>query len=187
MLATDYVQQGVLQALLKLHSIAPDAILAGGYLRDRLEKVEVKDADFFCTDLGFGLEVDRLKELFPEARLENYSNWLEYTSPDVTAVWHLGTADGVPLQLIELTPGRAPEERVKEHDFGICQVWCDGAAIRYTTEFFKDFTTNAFTLTQCESRREFERSMKRFARLSQKYPNHELVIPEEFAKWQTTH
>lgn len=175
---TQLIPDEVLEVLQRVKEFAPSAILAGGYLRDTVLDRPAKDIDIFCCA---EVEPMRLRRKFPEARLEPFSHWLEYQDNEVVSVWNLGTAMGLPVQLIEIDGH--PLDRAKEHDFGICQVWHDGTDMDSTEAFLRDCLDSSFTLVRCENQAQFDRSMKRFARLSQKYPDHELVIPLEFKQW----
>lgn len=175
----------VLNALRALQVLCPSAILAGGYLRDTILERPVKDIDLFCSELGDDKRL-ALKALFPDAKPEQFSEWLAYQGNEVVAVWSLGECAGLPLQLIELAPGCSPVDRAKSHDFGICQVWHDGTDADSTEAFYRDCHDRSFTLAHCEDQAQFDRSMRRFERLSKKYPDHELVIPQEFQQWANT-
>jgi hypothetical protein len=160
-------------------------VLAGGYLRDLLLGRQPKDIDFFIQG-----RVDRaaLHQAFPQFKPEPFSEWLAYKGREVAGVYDLGQqAGGLPMQLIELAEGYDPVERVTAHDFGICQIWTeDGVSIKTTPEFDLDAVNQTFTLTTCENPDEFDRSLKRYDRLRQKYPEFNLVIPEKFHQWIPT-
>jgi len=171
----------VAASLASLQAIEPAAIVAGGFLRDRLMGVAPKDIDLFCRELT-GEQQDAVARAFPGARVEPFSKFLSYQSPDVARVWDLGEAGGYPLQLIEVRGD--PAVRAAHHDFGLCQVWHDGQELVCTDAFELDAQRRTFTLCHCESKREFDRSMKRFERLSNKYLGFALVIPYEFKEWE---
>lgn len=170
--------------LMALQVIAPGTVVAGGYLRDQFFGKAPKDIDFFLPYSGGTIE--RLRTVFPEAKLESYSEWLTYRNEEVDAIYDLGKVDGLPAQGIVLREGMNPYERVQRFDFGFCQISTDdsgGGLIWPTKAFYKDAANGTATLIHCESRAEFDRSMKRWQRLSKKYPELTLVIPEEFQKW----
>jgi uncharacterized short protein YbdD (DUF466 family) len=171
-------------ALESLQAIAPGTILAGGYLRDYLFGRPPKDLDFFAPA---GVRLSQLREHFPTATREGYSEFLQYCCDEVDEVFDLGRLDGIPAQLIVLRPGFDPAERVALHDFGLCQVWADSPdlLVHTTVAFQRDCADRTFTLVRCSSDTDFERSMKRWARLQEKYPEFTLVIPKEHQQWQT--
>lgn len=173
----------VAYTLKRVRDIAPSAIVAGGYLRDRLNFVSPKDVDIFVEPLGLQQQFDLAKR-FP-LKKDTATQFLEYTGgefSEVCGVWSLGIADGYSVQLIEVD--KAPEQRAREHDFGICQVYHDGTDLHVTDAFLKDHSERTFTLSHCESKAQFDRSMARYERLSMKYPSYPLVIPQEFQQWQ---
>lgn len=90
----------------------------------------------------------------------------------------------LPIQVIELGPNIDPAERVKELDFDFCQVWHDGRSIHFTEGFTEAVRFRQVTLSRCEDEKQFERSMRRWDRLKQKYPDFTLVIPEEYRAFQ---
>lgn len=156
------------------------AICAGGAVRDAINGKPVKDIDIFIAHVGEGLKV-RL-----EAALHMEFKYLcaSYgTMGEVNTVWDAVGLE-VPVQVIELLPGYVPLDRVATMDFGICQCWNDGYNIDKTPAFSLDFMLDTFTLVQCENKREFERSMRRWKRLSQKYPEFTLVVLDEFKQYQ---
>ena len=164
-----------------LNIIAPGSVLAGGFLRDEAFGVPPKDLDYFSPST---LTLGALQTVFPAAKREPYSTFLEYTNEEVKAVYNIGTVAGFPAQVIALEEGIDPASRIVRFDFGFCQVGMfeDGGRL-YSDAFKADQVNNTATLVHCESANEFTRSMKRWARLQRKYPDRLLVIPEEFQKW----
>lgn len=181
----EHLEVNLTTALMALQVIAPGTVVAGGYLRDLFFGKPVKDIDFFLPHEGATLE--NLRTVFPEAKLESYSEWLAYRNEEVDAIYDLGLIDGLPAQGIVLREGMDPWARTERFDFGFCQIrtFYDGFA-QATDAFYKDAAASTATLVHCESQSEFDRSMKRWKRLSKKYPELTLVIPEEFRQWATT-
>lgn len=169
-------------ALECLQQLAPDAGISGGYLRDMVYGKQPKDIDVFCSKLT-PESLLCLLVLFPDAKQEAYSAWLDYATGEVDSVWDLGLVDGLPFQLIVLKEGLVPADRYRFNDFGICQLWHDGTQLTTTSAFQMDAVGYTFTLCHCESEHELNRSMRRWDRLKKKYPDHELVIPERFQQW----
>lgn len=171
----------VSEALAALCRIAPGSILAGGYLRDMTFGKPVKDVDFFVS---YGTTCETLSTVFPDARREIYAEFLYYSSSEVIDVISIGTVGGYPAQVIVLKPYLDPMDRVAHMDFGFCQIACGIQGGDLTAAFHKDKRNNTATLVYCESKQEFDRSMKRWDRLKLKYPERTLVIPEEYQQWQ---
>lgn len=169
--------------LQRIRRIDGHAIIAGGFLRDRHYGVTPKDIDIFVSN---HVALADLQKLFPSARMEIYSAFLEYTSGEIDAVFDLGDLHvGFPVQVIRVTEG-TPADRVMRHDFGFCQIYSadlTGLSTKSFT-FFSDSASDTVTLTYCEDQQQFDRSMKRWDRLKLKYPQKHLVIPQEFQKYQ---
>jgi hypothetical protein len=165
---------GVLAALRKLQAIKGDMAVAGGYLRDLRCQVPPKDIDVFCSGLTEA-QVTELYIAFPDAKLATFSTFLQYSASEVAHVYDLGTVNGLPLQLIELSTGYTPLDRYQAHDFGICQMLDDGVNSYLTKAATLDWENGTFTLVHCESGNEYDRSIKRWERLSKKYPDWKLV------------
>lgn len=164
--------------LLLLHSVRemqllfPGAILAGGLLRDLYFGKEPKDADIFVRKLGPNDPV--MQHLTPFCA-GGYMNAYE-----VGMVWSTPwTILGLPVQVIEMAEGLDPADRVALHDFDFCQAWTDGCALHGLDKLAKVRDTSTVTLVHCEDPEQYARSMRRWDRLSQRYPEFKLHIPNE--------
>jgi len=162
-----------LSALKAVQTVVPEALLAGGYLRDCLLGREPKDIDIFIPYQG--AEIRAFREL-PGAHTDIPECYMEQS--EVASVGSLRGFE-MPVQVIELRPGLNPLDRVKAHDFGICQVWSSGDGFSCTPAFLHDIRCATFTLTECNDAKEYARSMRRWYRLSKKYPDYTLVVPQE--------
>lgn len=170
-----------LDALALVKRTFPGAIIAGGFLRDAFFGRQKKDIDIFVPfdadeRTSLSMELDGFKRL----------SWSGYmVGGEVEMVWELKDSDsfGYPVQVIMLRAGLDVEERARAHDFDFCQVWHDGTFWRESLDFA---SRNMYevTLVHCESQKEFDRSMRRWERLKQKYPDMTLVIPERFAMFK---
>lgn len=153
------------QVLLDIQRVvSPEAIMAGGYLRDKTFGKAPKDLDIFIPFMDEGEGMMELAHMgFREEPWSGYADLDE-----VCTVWS-ALFDGFPVQVIELAPGMSPVERVKLHDFGLCQAWWDGASawLGRTQAFGADMADRCFTLVHCESKHEWGRSMRRYKRLTE--------------------
>jgi len=168
-----------LVVLAEVQKFFPKAILAGGYLRDTLTGRTPKDIDVFIPspEPGAVRNFESVMKCSPDSGAAEYMD-----RGEVAAIW---TVPGfaVPVQVISLKPGLCPVDRARNHDFGICQVWHDGTG-QYMTEIFaKDLANRTFTLAACEDSTEFARSMRRWDRLKEKFPEWALVILDEFSHY----
>jgi|SRR5687768_8466652 len=182
--------QNVLDAL---HSAGiTSAIAAGGIVRDVLFGKTPKDIDIFISHD----EVNKLKETGISERLGGTLECLfssEYSAiPDVHSIYNLQQelpidwralkeeviqqlkdfipSGELPVQIIVIENGMTPRERLDTFDFGFCQVGYDGKEVVYTDHFLRDFQNETVTLVFCENEKEFKRSMKRYDRLKDKFP-----------------
>lgn len=163
----------------------PGAIVGGGAIRDMMLSRSVKDIDVFipCQPVGVANTAEALTAAL--GRVVSVSPWCGYIDlADCSTVYEVGhepvLMSELPVQIMELRPGLPTKERVSRFDFGLCQAWFDGTTWGLTEQFRRDAYDQTMTLSFCESEKEFERSMRRFDRLSKKFPEYELVIPAEF-------
>lgn len=163
----------------------PSAIVAGGAIRDYILGKPIKDIDVFVS------YEDTDQFMFPSLVMANALNrdvlkedWSTYMNiPDVLAVYSMTPYMELPVQIIVMKPGLSPVDRIDQLDFGICQVWYNGVTKKCTPAFSEDAVNKTITLVHCENLHEFERSMTRYVRLSQKYSEFELLIPEQFQQY----
>lgn len=156
------------------------AVISGGYLRDRLNGVQPKDIDVFVPGMSLDQFVS-MKKAFPDSHKETFSGAMDYVSGGEVASCHvLGDVSGIPIQMIELYGQESYKDRYKINDFGQCQCMDDGVHFEGTGLFVDDRVNHTFTLDVCEDKRQFDRSMRRWERLKERYPDHTLVIPNRF-------
>lgn len=187
--------QDALNILKKVREqVSTNAVIAGGYIRDVFYGRKPKDIDIFIPfeEPGFiDVQMHRMhaKELIgakymPQCEVtriwdvpvHNPMNIIQY--PCV----YLGSE--IPVQIIMLAPGLTIEERIAEYDFGICQCWTDGSGIYATEHFMQDYLTSSCTLVYCEDDVQYARSMRRWDRLKQKFPEKTLEYSASTAKFK---
>lgn len=165
-----------LRALSAVQKVFPSAILAGGYLRDCWFGRSPKDIDIFFEYTENPTAA--LRHALGAANVDPMMGAMYREQGDVNSVWDLkGFAH--PCQVIMLNEGLTAISRVKDHDFDFCQIWHDGWRLNCTVAF-THMNAQEVTLTHCESQSEFNRSMDRWDRLKQKYPDFKLVIPPRY-------
>jgi tRNA nucleotidyltransferase/poly(A) polymerase len=182
-----------IDVLAKLHSGGfPSAIVAGGCVRDEIFGKPVKDIDVFVSYEDFDNRLVNIQEVLGrEVVLEGDIDYEGGEDDEVQGVLTLEPhGDELPVQVIVLAPGMAPLDRVERFDFSFCQAAWDGKEV-VTTCWFRgmyDFYLRRgfgfIILKHCESQHEFDRSMVRYERLKQKYPDWKLVVYPEFQKYQ---
>lgn len=166
------------------------ACISGGFLRDVCVGQTPRDCDVFVempkdADAAFertlhdafGL-VGWYMEVTPEY----------HACPGVARIGRAGYVSEDPLveiNVILLNHGVDPVADAKGHDFGACQVWTEGGEIHATSAFFNDVAQRTFTLDVCEDQEQFDRSMRRWERLSPRFPGWTLSIPARFSHFAT--
>jgi hypothetical protein len=168
----------------------PEAIIAGGALRDLDHGREIKDVDIFVLDHGPSTEED-LEKAFGYAPNRTLTDGSEYhigrPARPVTQVYefehdepelwftesdHHGTQ---PFQVIVVKPGEGshrnfPRYVMADFDLGICRTWFDGHVWVKTYEYQNDERDKTFTAYIPLSGRQLDLTKERVARLKQKYP-----------------
>jgi hypothetical protein len=153
----------------------PGGVIAGGVVRDLVNGVEQKDIDIFVPYMGHERN-GRVATFADGYSAQFYQEPFHYITEEVATVWGVD-ADYIPLpiQIIEMANGYVPMDRVRLMDFGICQFWLDeDGLVTGTAAAWDDTEMNTFTLLRPESDGERARSMRRWDRLSQKYPGYQL-------------
>lgn len=178
--------------LAQLQEVGVKGLIAGGAVRDHILGKPVKDIDVFVAhepnlvsklQAAFGvLHVDPslAAEYIGEAGQSEVSHVYEVSFGDDP----FGPFNRIPTQVIVLAPGMDPLDRVKHHDFGICQCWYEGNGMTASTgAFFDDAASKQFTLSHCEDRQQFDRSMRRWERFKERFPEFSLYVPFRFREY----
>lgn len=186
-----------IRTLRTIQTIAPSAIIAGGYHRDIFTGVQFHDVDIFVEMdsallnpnvettwiSALRLKVDDLRSA-DSIRIMG-SGEVDYriaSDNDIVTVfamvkgetkYNIIVVDCDPIEHIE-----------NSFDFNICKTWCDGKRIHFSKEFMADIENK--TITFCErkmSLNEFTHSMdSHLQKLKYKYPDHKVIIPEMLRK-----
>lgn len=163
----------------------PDAVIAGGALRDLILGREPKDIDVFAEhpSTGFstgslvGANTAEIKEwaerYLGPARCVINSAWANYNEgmDGVVCAVEIDTAltRPLPIQLIMMNRPMTLQSAVERIDFGLCRVSHDGARLYRHPDFDHDVTNQCFTLRRSNSLDQYDRSRARHRRLEQKY------------------
>lgn len=176
-----------LNILRKVRGVYPEAILAGGSIRDLTVRgiTTPKDLDIFVAgrqeptpgtenDYWEVLEPPFLRELQPYLgegrRLKEGDD--EYENDPAMEVWDVFEFPGEPtVQIIALNPDSFSLEHVLSRmDFGICQIGTDASSTFKTDAFYRDLKNQTLTFM-----RDGEPSPKRVGRLTEIFPRWSLV------------
>lgn len=177
-----------LAALAKLQTKFPEAVIAGGALRDTYNGKFVKDIDVFVKARGIQTKALIEEALGREVETLNPDMMTEYEEHfgELFAVFDCGPTFrpppsdddefnifgeyGPPLQIIALNMDVTLQSVVSRFDFGICKIAHNGAELFIHPDFTHDVEAKTFTLrlgADAEERR--RRAMLRWDRLSEKY------------------
>jgi hypothetical protein len=163
----------------------PGTILAGGALRDlnaNFGPSSIKDLDFFVP---FGTSLYDLPEALDElgyrrTNIVASSVWVGAdTTIDSSMCFEKEGAQTV--NIIWMAEGNTPIERLSRFDFGACQIAYDGVTYHTTTAFHTDMRERTFTLVRSDSVDQYDRSIKRFLRFTERYIGWTLRDPHDFA------
>jgi len=165
-----------LEILSQVQKKHPEAIIAGGFLRDLYFGKEFKDIDIFLNS--------NLTSVSPSSNFVSVnSHNLSYsTDGEITEVqyfhWYNDDYSAkFEINLIEVNVDSVVS-RVQEHDFDFCQVWTDGKEIHGVEILQQVQQTKEVTLVQCENSKQLERSLRRWDRFQEKYPGFSLKYKE---------
>lgn len=71
-----------------------------------------------------------------------------------------------------------------QSDLGCCQVTCGRTGyLTWSQPFIYDLHSNTITVAHCEDAAQLQRSLMRAARIQQRYPTKEIVVPEKFRRF----
>lgn len=175
------IPKQVQQLLKQIQTVTPEAILAGGYLRDLDHKVQPKDIDIFVSAIHSLFELQRLCDVADW----RYNEVTESAECDDTISNQIHwTVEGIEQEVNVLACARdiIPVERFSRFDFGLCQIMFDGAVLITTPAYQLDKINKTFTLMRYTNSKAHENSIQRFVRFKWRYPEHKLIIPDEFQK-----
>lgn len=165
-----------ISALNRAQQVDEDAVLAGGALRDLRHFVEVKDLDIF---VGPHATRARLDAAFGAQGKSKISSGCAYKlgMTDVMAVYEYNLMGCHTIQIIVLREPVTMKYVLERIDFGICQIGFDGQDITETLDYAIDHRQQTFTVAYCPNEDRRGRAIRRFERISQKYPGWQLVLP----------
>ncbi len=180
----------MLGVALALTSFFPGTILAGGALRDLnagLPLSAIKDLDFFVPfdtpeeevaglldDCGWSDITQRCSHYFmkgSDGTVEQSIQFSRQGQPDVNVIW--------------MAEGNRPIDRMSKFDFGACQIVWDGRQYHTTSAYIDDMANRTFTLIRADTKEQYDRSMQRWARISERYEGWRLIIPRPFLEQHT--
>lgn len=170
--------------LKSIQEVTPSAHIAGGAIRDLINDKPIKDVDIFVPAEApsghLDSALDRHGLLFVREVPHPYfthspvvDSSLEYTDGDYYSYETLA------VNIIRLNqPKLNVIDNLNAFDFGICRAGYDGNEVFITDAFKHDLARKQFTLLHCNTEEQFANSMRRYARLKEKYADWPLIVAE---------
>ena len=167
-------------------------IIYGGALRDAFLGAPIKDIDIAVENTGANREAI---EAFVSARRDFdpvetsgllgttvHSQELHYGHfPDVVQSLTVETVGQIPVNFVMLDMGQPLTMRLvtERCDFGICQIAMSNGGFFVTEEWYTDYRNKTFTyLRDPFDEAQYQRSLRRWDRFKDKYPEWTMVCPE---------
>jgi hypothetical protein len=167
-----------LEILFQVQKKHPEAIIAGGFLRDLYFGKKFKDIDIFVANpIGY------ISDSFIRDTSYDMTYSTDSEISEVQKLWYdISSMEGLGFDAFEVNiicvPSGNLVDRVQEHDFDFCQVHTDGKQI-YGAEILQQVQqTKQITLVQCENQKQLKRSLRRWDRFQEKYPGFTLKYKE---------
>jgi hypothetical protein len=146
--------------LAKTQTLFPNAIIAGGALRDTVVDVKVKDIDIFiCSSLK--AQIKDFEDLFGISKSGTLGgDGVSHHPTDTMSDYALGYSqlDGIPRvrEVIDMVLNGTQYQFIfvnippvkfvyDSFDFGICKIYFDGIKLNITDEFWYDFENKQLT------------------------------------------
>jgi hypothetical protein len=164
---------GVLQRIRS--GLHPDAILAGGALRDLVWGYEPKDLDIFVPWRPGALTRVLLDYRWRVAGVLDFDTYAGGTAMrgEVKALQSIAIPGLPEVQIIHLElPRWSMSHVISRMDFGACQIATDGEGWTVSEAAEIDLACHCFTLVNCEDATQFARSQRRADRWAKRFPAH---------------
>lgn len=174
-----------------IRSIAPQAHIAGGAVRDTILQKTIHDIDVFIDDdIDSAAEevAKMLRSNFSYIKTGEWKQYLGFSDPAMTRVAKFEKADeAIPLCIIGLKSRyTTPQANIARFDFGVCMAAFDGENTILAAEFDTDVENKTFTLCRADNLAQFTYSMSRHKKISAgRYKGWELSIPRAFEGYAT--
>lgn len=181
--------------LTHVRAVFPEAVIAGGCVRDYLNGKPAKDIDVFVDGTGFNRDGMALCDPFRVVESPDFI-YLRAFDPaygtdhgrggDHSMVYCATYVfDDIAIQIIalDLSPwgGWSEANAVNRIDLGLCRVSYSGRSkggvpmIHHGIGYWGDFQARKMTVLRADTEAQYRGSVKRHERLSAKYPGYPLI------------
>jgi hypothetical protein len=165
--------------LAELQQFIPDAVIAGGCLRDRWAGVKWKDVDIFVySDARSAGERRRLLEdAWPDLEIvDQFEKVLENSGSDAVERGVQDVFIAEPYNVIFMDKPFTLKDLVEGFDIGATMIATDGTYTYADERFLRDMHEKTFTVHRTVT---LERSKQRMDRWKERYPDFRQVLPPE--------
>lgn len=169
----------VVDMLNAIRDSAPEAIIAGGYLRDLDHGIQPRDIDVFVP---FNADLYNARMHLGATGILG-DDCDQYEGDDTISMqqhWNLmATPSAIPLEVNILFCQKdiQPLQRLSRFDFGLCQIAFDSHRIIMTDGYLTDKENRTFTLQRFTGYNAHQNSLARFERLTKRYKSYYLRVP----------
>ena len=173
-----------------IRTIAPQAHIAGGAVRDTILDKPIHDIDVFMDDEHVEEAARLLRSRLGFVKVGEWKQYLGFSDPAMTRVAKFEKAEEtIPLCIIGLkSQYMAPEDNIGRFDFGVCMAAFDGENVIRADEFRDDVDNQTFTLCRADNIEQFNYSMERYRKITAgRYSGWALRIPSEFKDYAMDH
>ncbi len=169
-----------------VQAYVPEAMLAGGCLRDTINNRPVNDIDIFVPEDKASLAGRLISDTHPTLAKSIPQPYFTFNNDVRSVDYYEGVYGEKPVNIIGVTNGTCtPEQQLERFDFGICRIAYDGETLWKDLSFDRDMRDRTFTLTnnfQTPDQRDY--SLARFGRLRDKYVGWKLIDPQPLAPFE---
>lgn len=155
------------RVLRRVQQEVPEAIVAGGCLRDAIMNRPINDIDVFVPQDQAGRAAMAIYDTHPKHVKTLHEAYMTFNS-DVQRVSYYEGEGVLPVNIIGVYQC-TPERQLERFDFGICRVAFDGMRLWKDLAFDRDQRDETFTLLVDQTEEQRKYSLKRFERLQGKY------------------
>lgn len=152
----------------EIQKTSPEAIIAGGAMRDWFHGHTPKDVDIFVSA---GFDVTLIPKLIENSQDDPSGELDDTITQSITFGGY-----SLPINIVWCNKNVIPMQRFEKFDFGLCKIAWDGQTVIEHPEFLWDVKYNLITLRRAPSIEMLLRSLERYKRFTAKYP-YPLMIP----------
>lgn len=181
------IPQEWIDTLKKVQEVFPQAIIAGGALRDLQYNREVKDVDIFIpiqrTEDSWASEVNvlaaiqKIENMFDTVVMPTIPVYFKESTEDfIKAGRLLETVQNTSIgeTKYEIIIGTPESCDIEKFDFSICQISFDGVNLRSTNAYKRTLATNMIEFNK--DWRTPTRAKERIARMKAKFPDLQMDV-----------